>query len=118
NKLIFNCNPASASELEVKNVIDFVRGKDVYFEDDAYGWQRQSFLGDTFHSDLVYVVAHSSSISTANKYSEAYFRYQNKYQDFKDKWKDREERLYVGANDGMLHAFDKNLNHMWSFIPP
>ncbi len=116
---MFNCNPAP--EANKRDIVDFVRGFDSWAEDSYYivdGNVRQSFLADTFHSDLVYVGAPSSSISTANKYSEAYFRYQNKYQDFKDKWKDREDRLYVGANDGMLHAFDKNLNHLWSFIPP
>jgi hypothetical protein len=116
-KLMNNCETISSST-EFYNLLNFVRGIDSYNEDSITGSLRQSFLADTFHSDLVYVGAPSSSTSTSNIYSEAYFRYQNKYQDFKDKWKDREERLYVGANDGMLHAFDKNLNHMWSFIPP
>ena len=24
----------------------------------------------------------------------------------------------MGANDGMLHAFDEDLNERWAFIPP
>ena len=116
-RLMNNCDYIGTPS-EFVDLIDFVRGVDVYNEDSVSGNRRQSFLADTFHSDLVYVGAPSSSTSTSNKYSEAYFRYQNKYQAFKDKWKDREERLYVGANDGMLHAFDKELNHLWSFIPP
>jgi Tfp pilus tip-associated adhesin PilY1 len=33
-------------------------------------------------------------------------------------YENREGRIYVGANDGMLHSFDKDLNLRWSFIPP
>lgn len=29
----------------------------------------------------------------------------------------RRSQLYVGANDGMLHAFDADLNERWAFIP-
>ena len=31
----------------------------------------------------------------------------------------RKEMIYVGANDGLLHAFDsKNGQEMWAFAPP
>lgn len=116
-RLMNNCEPIS-NPVDFVNLIDFVRGVDVYNEDSISGDRRQSFIGDTFHSNLVYVGAPSATTSYSNEYSESYFRSKNNYEAFKDRWENREERLYVGANDGMLHAFDKELNHLWSFVPP
>ena len=60
-----------------------------------------------------------------DKDTEAYYRYQNNYLNFKSgatcggSCKNRKEVVYVGANDGMLHAFDSsNGEEMWAFIPP
>ncbi|MGY4531042.1 type IV pilus assembly protein PilY1 [Pseudomonas sp. TE3786] len=39
------------------------------------------------------------------------------YSTFKSKWASRATRIYVGANDGMLHAFDDNGNETFAFIP-
>ena len=115
DELIYNCGSETASG-DTNKLIKFVRGEDSYGEDP--GAVRQSLLGDTFHSDLVYVGAPVGSLSSANSKTEAYFRNANGYAAFKDTHKDRPDRLYVGANDGMLHAFDKDLNELWAFIPP
>ena len=115
DELLFNC-AGEVSSGDTQKLVDFVRGIDSYGEDP--GSMRQSFLGDTFHSDLVYVGAPSAATSASGIYTEAYFRGRNGYAAFKDTHKNREGRLYVGANDGMLHAFDKDLNHLWGFIPP
>ena len=114
DELIYNCGSETASG-DTNKLIKFVRGEDSYGEDP--GAVRQSLLGDTFHSDLVYVGAPVGSLSSANSKTEAYFRNANGYAAFKDTHKDRPDRLYVGANDGMLHAFDKDLNELWAFIP-
>ena len=114
-KLIYNCGDETTNG-DTAKLIAFVRGSDEYSEDP--GTIRQSLIGDSFHSDLVYVGAPVGSLSSSNDKTEAYFRNANGYAEFKETHKDRPDRLYVGANDGMLHAYDKNLNLLWSFIPP
>ena len=119
-KLIYNCGNEPSSN-DTKNLVKFIRGFDSYNEDTVSGDSsnlRKSLLGDTFHSELVYVGAPVGSLSSANPKTEAYFRNANDYAAFKELHKDRADRLYVGANDGMLHAFDKDLNLLWSFVPP
>ena len=118
-RFIYNCGTGDDEE----DIIKFVRGYDVWNEDGPGGAKgpgnmRKSLIGDTFHSNLVYVGPPSDSTSSTNIKSEAYFRKEHDYQSFKDAYKNREARIYVGANDGMLHAFDKDLNLRWSFIPP
>jgi len=115
DELIYNCGSETASG-DTNKLIKFVRGEDSYGEDP--GAVRQSLLGDTFHSDLVFVGPPVASLSSANSKTEAYFRSANGYAAFKETHKSREDRLYVGANDGMLHAYDKDLNELWAFIPP
>ena len=115
DELFYNC-AGEVSSGDTLNLIDFVRGWDAYGEDP--GSIRQSFFADTFHADVVYVGSPSAATSASGTYTEAYFRGKNGYTAFKDTWKDREGRLYVGSNDGMLHAFDSDLNHLWGFIPP
>ena len=120
DELLFNC-AGEVSDGDTENIVEFVRGIDSYNEDSApkaLGNARQSFLSDTFHSDLVFVGAPSAATSATGTKTEAYFRGANGYAAFKSTHKDREGRFFVGANDGMLHAFDKELNHLWGFIPP
>ena len=114
--LIYNCG-TEASSGDLQKLIRFVRGYDSYNEDGVSNI-RQSLLADTFHSDLVFVGPPVGSLTSSNPKTEAYFRYDNGYAAFKETHIKRPDRLYVGANDGMLHAYDKNLNEMWAFIPP
>ena len=113
--LIYNCG-TEVSSGDLKNLIRFVRGYDSYDEDP--GLIRQSLIGDTFHSDLIFVGTPGGSTNSENTKTEAYFRAENNYAAFKETHKYRPERLYVAANDGMLHAYDKDLNDLWGFIPP
>ncbi|MBA3695739.1 MAG: hypothetical protein H0W85_02995 [Methylotenera sp.] len=39
------------------------------------------------------------------------------FQAFKTAQSGRPGRLYVGANDGMLHAFNTNMQEIWAFVP-
>jgi len=117
-KLLFNC--AAVSDAEVTNVINFVRGRDVFWEGTKTKRDpRPSILGDTFHSEMVLVGPPNDNVSaSAAKTTEAYYRYEKKYATFVSSNKDRRKQFYVGANDGMLHAFDEDLNERWAFIPP
>ena len=117
----YNCKTGDDEE----DIIKFVRGYDAWNEDGPSGTKgpgnmRKSLLGDAFHSNLVYVGPPSETTGheSTNEKSEAYFRKTKNYSAFKTMYENREGRIYVGANDGMLHSFDKDLNLRWSFIPP
>ena len=73
-KLIYNCGDETTNG-DTAKLIAFVRGSDEYSEDP--GTIRQSLIGDSFHSDLVYVGAPVGSLSSSNDKTEAYFRNAN-----------------------------------------
>lgn len=120
-KLLFNC-PVSSNSAATTSLINFTRGLNAYLEDDSReDVVRASVLGDTYHSEMVLVGAPnapwSSDVNVFGK-SEAYFRSTKSYSTFVASNANRRKQIYVGANDGMLHAFDLDLNERWAFIPP
>ncbi len=66
----------------------------------ATGTIVENKLGDIIDSEARYVGAPVAPLSEA---------YNPGYGAFKTTWKDRREMIYVGANDGMLHAFDASV---------
>ena len=67
---------------------------------------RSSLLGDIVNSPVVYSKEFSNSVSTAA------------YKTFTTDNKDRPGALFVGANDGMMHAFDaKDGKELFAYIP-
>lgn len=120
-KLLFNC-PTVANATATSDLINFTRGLNAYLEDAAaVNAVRDSVLGDTYHSEMVMVgIPNAPWSSDVNKFgkSEAYFRYMKGYSTFIANNISRRTQIYVGANDGMLHAFDLDLNERWAFIPP
>jgi len=121
-RLMFNC-PLSPTELysSATDIVNFVRGHDVHMESTSDPTKvKKSILADTFHSDVVVVGmpgAVTSSSSNASK-TEAYYLQNQGYDKFKSDNAKRRKQIYVGANDGMLHAFDEDLKERWAFIPP
>ena len=117
-----------STDAEVTDLINFVRGVDAYDEDkDGNKTEQRWKLGDIYHSELKVVgKPNYSTTSDSNRSNtEAYYRYQNKYDTFKTgntcggDCATRKEMIYVGANDGMLHAFDAATGEEeWAFIPP
>ncbi|MBU8869911.1 MAG: PQQ-binding-like beta-propeller repeat protein [Gemmatimonadales bacterium] len=92
----------AADETEAENLINWARGNDVEGLRNRRGWR----LGDIVHSTPVVVGA------PANYTPEE--TYQAYYVDNKD----RKKLVYVGANDGMLHAFDADTGEeAWAFVP-
>ena len=68
--------------------------------------QRAGILGDTFHNTPLIVGPPSASGQG------------ELYQSFRDKFKDRKAAVYVGANDGMLHAFSTQSGaELFAYIP-
>jgi type IV pilus assembly protein PilY1 len=75
-----------------EDLINYIHGVDAYDEDSDsdYTEQRDNILGDILHSQPL-VINYSST----------------------------ERVIYVGTNDGMLHAFDdSDGTELWAFIPP
>ena len=103
-------------------MINFVRGEDYFVygaECDDKGLIRQSVLGDIYHSQIVEVGAPSANTLYTSTNQEAYFRAKNGYRTWANSLSTRERTLYVGANDGMLHAFDAQTGaERWAFVPP
>jgi hypothetical protein len=67
-------------------------------------------LGDIYHSTPLVVGPPVFNFPDA--------AFPQKYSDFKTTWKNRETIIYVGANDGMLHAFsDKDGKEKFGIIP-
>jgi type IV pilus assembly protein PilY1 len=91
-----------ASEADADTLIEWARGNDMPGMRDRQGW----ILGDIIHSTPVVVGAPSGFTGDAA------------YQSFMENYENREKRIYVGANDGMLHSFNADSGHEeWAFIP-
>jgi type IV pilus assembly protein PilY1 len=89
--------PEAAAE-----VINWVRGEYVPGLRDRFDWK----LGDIVDSSPVVVGVPSS------------FYLDEEYMSFRVANAERPRVVYIGANDGMLHAFDENTGHeLWGFIP-
>ncbi len=115
-------NTTKPEDKRVKNLIKFVRGVDAYDEDkDNNSTEKRWKLGDIYHSQLAVVGKPDAPIASQKHYenTEAFYRHNNKYLGFKARNSKRKEMVYVGANDGMLHAFNSsNGTEGWAFIPP
>ena len=115
-----------SSDAEVTDLINFVRGIDAYDENKNNNKTEERWkLADIYHSELKVVGAPKATDDANEGDTEAYYRYQKNYNNFKNgnrcggSCPSRKEVVYVGANDGMLHAFDaKTGKELWAFIPP
>lgn len=113
-----NCLPADAKVNSTEagtttgaggiNLVNFLRGDRSNEGPDAstYYFQRTHVLGDIVDSQAVYVKAPIWSYTDAD------------YATFKTDNATRQGMVYVGSNDGMLHAFNAdNGAEVWSYIP-
>ena len=119
------CPGPDGNEDDIKGLINFVRGADYFLYrtgDDrcsGKGTKREYVLGDIYHSQIVEVGPPGANTNYTATNQEAYYRQKNGYAGFASSKSQRQRVLYVGANDGMLHAFDaKNGNELWGFVPP
>ncbi|MDH4100333.1 MAG: hypothetical protein OEV28_07125, partial [Nitrospirota bacterium] len=94
-----------ADATEKNKLIGFVRGTDTYDDDGDSNVteKREWMLGDILHSKPLIVNYTSYDFTTANEADCTV----------------NKALIYVGANDGMLHAFrDCDGQEEWTFIPP
>ena len=106
---------------DIKGLINFIRGAD-YFDYDAdcdLFEKRENPLADIYHSEMVVVGAPSEATPSTSKNTDAYFKTLKNYNAFAKANSSRKKVLYVGANNGILHAFDANTGQeLWGFVPP
>ena len=114
---------ADGTDDDIKGLINFIRGKD-YFDYDAdcnLTETRSKRLGDIYHSEMVIVGPPAAETAYTGTNQEAYWRSIKGYNAWakSSNVASREKVIYVGANDGMLHAFKvKDGVELWGFIPP
>jgi len=106
---------------DIKGLISFVRGKD-YFDYDGdciIDEQREHVLGDIYNSQLIEVGEPDAYLELTNNKQESFWRAKNNYATFRNDNLNRQEIVYAGANDGMLHAFSAETGkEVWAFVPP
>jgi type IV pilus assembly protein PilY1 len=92
-----SANPLTSAR---DDLINYFRGADAYNEDgdsgaDKYTEKKEYILGDILHSKPLIIDYEASNPTNPRRV------------------------IYVGTNDGMLHAFDDtNGSEKWAFIPP
>lgn len=94
------------------NLVDFLKGVSSYEDrssnpiDDRLYRYRSAVLGDPIESQPAYIAKPTFSYSDTG------------YSEFKNANSSRPGTVYLGANDGMLHAFDAVTgDERWAYIP-
>ena len=94
----------SVADEAAENLIDYIRGKEISgfrgrsIDYDGDGTEEVWRLGDIIHSTPAVVATPKDNYNVL--YSDT------TYADFVKKYRDRRQVIYVGANDGMIHAFN------------
>ncbi len=122
---------SSATQTDVDNLVNFIRG-----EEGIAGARTRTLDGQKY---LLGDIVNSTPASVAKPAARYDLRYRDdSYRDFYEQYKNRRSVVYVGANDGMLHAFnagffdanrvafDESLNgatahdlgdELWAYVP-
>ena len=88
------------------DIVDFLRGDRSKENPNGPLRMRFTVMGDVIHSHPEYV-----GIPSGTYTDESYIT-------FKNANLSRSPRVYVGANDGMMHAFDAETgNEVWAYVP-
>ncbi len=102
---------AQIANLSGDKLVDYLKG-DVTFDEGATNpdeklfRNRQALLGDLVNSDPNYIGGPALNFSDPG------------YQAFKTAQSSRQAVVYVGSNDGMLHAFNADtLEELWAYVP-
>ncbi len=125
---ISDLDPVTNGSATPADVIDYLRGdQSREIKNGGVFRNRRVVLGDIINSSAKLVRGPSSSYNDDNFPAgspEAVAAASgNGYEDFKTANQNRTNMLYVGANDGMLHAFNADIgsgadgDEMWAFIP-
>lgn len=106
-------DPKITDANKVTKLVDYLLGNKTYEDTSANSVssnklfrERQAILGDISQSRPAYFKTSNAGYLDSG------------YKTFKDAHSNRKAAVYVGANDGMLHAFDAvDGKELWAFIP-
>jgi type IV pilus assembly protein PilY1 len=121
--LCFKATAAGACVGGDTKVVDFLRGDSTYEGD--YGvagkyfrnrkdiaevlYYKRNLIGDIVDSSPVYIAAEDKSYSDTNDHD---------FAAYKNSTLSRAKTVYVGANDGMLHAINASTgDELWAYVP-
>ncbi|WP_148040551.1 pilus assembly protein [Marichromatium sp. AB32] len=108
-----NLSGAQQALLQSSSIVDYLRGDTSNETPSGTLRSRQHLLGDIVNSAPVHVSSPDPSF-----YVGATFLGASSYANFSRNQQSRSATLYVGANDGMLHAFDAATGEeIYAFIP-
>ncbi|PAU66310.1 hypothetical protein BZL41_02270 [Pseudomonas sp. PIC25] len=112
-KAVLNNSPAGIADGEGEKRLDFIKGD--RSEEGKLFRTRKSLLGDIINSGPV-VVAGAQYLAYLADAIEGFGN--GGYGQFQSAQNDRRQQVYIGANDGMLHAFDaKTGTETFAFVP-
>ena len=111
-------NPETGT-LKTANLVDFLRGDNTFADGSTFRYRPSNVLGDIVNSTPVYIPATPQNRAYATLPAGTPGR--TVYNLYRDAVSDRQPMVFVGANDGMLHAFategtDKG-KEAFAFIP-
>lgn len=112
-----NLNASGANDGRASDRVNYIRGERSLETQDTTGFRtRASRLGDVIHSSPTYVGAPQRiSMDQLEGLTEGAA---NSYETFKSAKSGRTPLVFVGANDGMLHAFNADTGReTFAFIP-
>lgn len=122
-RLLFQKNDDGVTESTDTNAqkrVSYVRGDRTYEGTATTDLRERNYvLGDIIYSSPVVVTKPDSLESLMNPVSGANSTGSavQKYGTFYSNYLNRAKRIYVGANDGMLHGFDENGVEQFAYIP-
>lgn len=108
-------NGSISSETIGQRRLNYIRGEREHEQDNGGPFRsRESRLGAIVDSNIAYVEAPAHSYFSNPAFLEA----GEPYAEFVEDHRARKPMLYVGANDGMLHAIEARTGKVvWSFVP-
>lgn len=110
-----NLNGTQQSALGSSSVVEYLRGnRSLELSQGGAYRDRSSALGDIVNSQPVFVGAPNASLYASSSFSGGGATYTS----YASAWASRAPRIYVGANDGMLHAFNATTGaETYAFVP-
>ncbi|MCF6318556.1 MAG: hypothetical protein L3J83_04625 [Proteobacteria bacterium] len=126
----FSTSVVNGTPFTVDDIVEYLRGERGQERQSGGAFRnRQSILGDIIHSSAKIILGpannylDSDDIWYAGTVEDIASENANGYVNYKAANRNRDNVLLVGANDGMLHAFDAGINtangghELWAYIP-
>lgn len=117
---LLNKNDNNETDSEGQNRLSYILGNRSREGTNSNNFRERDYLlGDIIHSSPVVVSKPDSLPYLMDKAagSNAPGSNNQKYDDFYTEQSERKKRIYVGANDGMLHGFDEDGIERFAYIP-